>query len=75
MRAYQRVTDEELIAIVHKYIEEHPTVGRNHVINHASGCTERVRKLAKEGKINLPKPMPSGSKSNWAKYFKYAKTT
>lgn len=75
MRLYKRYTDEELIAQVTKYMEEHPNVGRNHVITHASGCTERVRKLAKEGKIILPKPMPSGSKSNWAKYFKYAKTT
>ena len=74
MRAYQKVTDEELITIVNKYIEEHPNVGRNHIILHASGCTERVRKLAKEGKINLPRPMPSGSKSNWARYFKYANT-
>lgn len=74
MRLYKRYTDEELIEIVTKYMEEHPNVGRNHVINHASGCTERVRKLAKEGKIKLPDPMPSGSKSNWAKYFKYAKT-
>jgi hypothetical protein len=74
MRTYKRITDEELIAQVNKYIEDHPNVGRNHIIIHASGCTERVRKLAKEGKINLPKPMPSGSKSNWAKYFKYART-
>jgi len=74
MRTYKRITDEELIAQVNKYIEDHPNVGRNHIIIHASGCTERVRKLAKEGKINLPKPMPAGSKSNWAKYFKYART-
>jgi hypothetical protein len=74
MRAYQKVTDEELIAIVNKYIEDHPNVGRNHIIMHASGRTHRVRKLAKEGKINLPKPMPAGSKSNWAKHFKFAKT-
>jgi hypothetical protein len=75
MRLYKRYTDEELIAQVNQYIEDHPNVGRNHIIMHASGCTERVRKLAKEGKINLPKPMPSGSKSSWAKHFKYARET
>ena len=69
MRAYQRITDEELIAKVNKYIEEHPNVGRNHIIMHASGCTERIRKLAKEGKINLPAPLPKGSKGVWGRYF------
>ena len=64
-----QVTDEQLIDIVNKYMEEHPTAGRNHVILHAFGNHTRVRELDKKGLITLPKPMPKGSKSNWAKYF------
>ena len=64
-----QVTDEQLIDIVNKYMEEHPTAGRNHVILHAFGNHTRVRELDKKGLITLPKPMPKGSKSNWTKYF------
>jgi hypothetical protein len=64
-----KVTDEQLIEIVNKYMEEHPTVGRNHVILHAFGNPARIRNLDKQGLITLPKPMPTGSNSNWARYF------
>ena len=65
-------TDEELIAMVNKYMEDHPNASRNHVVLHSTGCAERVRKLAKEGKIKLPAPLPKGSNSNWARYFSLA---
>lgn len=64
-----QITDKQLIDKVNKYMEEHPTAGRNHVILHTSGNHVRVRELDKQGLITLPKPMPKGSKSNWAKYF------
>ncbi len=64
-----KVTDEQVIEIVNKYMEEHPNAGRNHVILHSFGNHARVRSLAKQGLINLPKPLPTGSKSNWNKYF------
>jgi hypothetical protein len=70
-REYERISDEELIKMVNKYMRDHPTVGRNHVIMHASGCQGRTRQLAKEGKIDLPAPQPKGSKSNWNKYFNF----
>jgi len=69
MRAYQRLTDEEIIQRVHDYMEKYPNAGRNKIILNATGCAERVRKLESEGRITLPKPLPLGSKSNWAKYF------
>ena len=64
-----KVTDEQLIEIVNKYMEEHPTAGRNHVILHAFGNATRIRNLDKQGLITLPKPTPTGSNSNWAKHF------
>ena len=64
-----KVTDEQLIEIVNKYMEEHPNAGRNHVILHAFGNAARIRNLDKQGLITLPKSMPTGSNSNWARYF------
>jgi hypothetical protein len=64
-----KVTDEKLIEIVNKYMEEHPNAGRNHVILHAFSNHARVRELDKQGLITLPKPMPTGSNSNWARHF------
>ena len=64
-----KVTDEQLIEIVNKYMEEHPTVGRNHVILHAFGNAARIRNLDKQGLITLPKPMPTGSNSKWVRHF------
>ena len=64
-----KVTDEQLIEIVNKYMEEHPNAGRNHVILHAFGNAARIRNLDKQGLITLPKPMPIGSNSNWARHF------
>lgn len=65
-------TDEQLVEIVNKYMADHPNVGRNHIILHATGNPNRVRDLDKRGLIKLPKPLPKGSNSNWAKYFSYA---
>jgi rRNA pseudouridine-1189 N-methylase Emg1 (Nep1/Mra1 family) len=69
---YKKKTDEELIAIVNKYMEDHPNANRNHIILHAHGNHQRIRDLDKKGLINLPKALPKGSNSNWAKYFSYA---
>ena len=74
MRAYQRITDEQIIKAVNIYMETYPNASRNQIILHATGSADRVRKLAKEGKINLPAPLPRGSNSNWARHFKYANT-
>lgn len=69
LKMHSKVTDQQVIEIVNKYMEEHPNAGRNHVILHSFGNHLRVRNLAKQGLINLPKPLPKGSKSNWNKYF------
>jgi hypothetical protein len=74
MREYQRTTDEQIIEAVNRYMETYPNASRNQIILYATGKADRVRNLAKEGKISLPKPMPSGSKSYYAKSFKYANT-
>ena len=60
-------SDEELIAIVNKYMEEHPNAGRNHVILHSHGNHQRIRELDKQGRISLPKAKPRGDM--WRKYF------
>ena len=60
-------TDEELIAIVNQYMEDHPDAGRNHVILHSHGNHHRVRELDKKGLISLPKAQPKGGM--WRKYF------
>ena len=72
---YKKKTEEELIAIVNQYMEDHPNAGRNHIILHATGNAERVRKLAKENKIKLPKALPKGSNSNWNRYFSLTSET
>ena len=74
MRAYQKTTDEQIIEAVNTYMETYPNASRNQIILYATGKADRVRKLAKEGKINLPAPLPRGSNSNWARYFKFEKT-
>ena len=62
-------TDEQIIEAVNQYIEKHPNASRNQIVLHATGSAERVRKLAKEGLILLPKALPKGSNSNWYKHF------
>jgi hypothetical protein len=62
-------TDEQLIEIVNKYMADHPNVGRNHIILHATGSQGRVRDLDKRGLIKLPKALPRGTGSGWGKYF------
>ena len=66
---YRRKTDEELITIVNKYMEDHPNTSRNHVILHSHGSHQRIRDLDKRGLIKLPKALPKGTGSNWGKYF------
>ena len=69
---YQKKTDEEFIALVKAYMEKYPNASRNKIVLHSTGNPTRVRELEKRGLITLPKALPSGSKSDWAKYFKYA---
>ena len=64
---YKKKTDEELIAIVNQYMEDHPNAGRNHIILHANGSHKRIRELDKQGLISLPKAQPRGGV--WRKYF------
>jgi hypothetical protein len=64
---YKKKTDEELIAIVNQYMEDHPNAGRNHIILHAHGNHQRIRELDKQGLISLPKAQPRGG--TWRKYF------
>ena len=69
---YKRKTDEQIIALVNAYMKKFPNATRNKIINESAGNPTRVRELGKKGLIKLPDPLPSGSKSNWARYFKYA---
>ena len=69
---YKRKTDAEIIEMVNDYMEKYPSASRNKIILNATGNPTRVRELGKQGLINLPPALPAGSKSNWAKYFKYA---
>jgi len=62
-------TDEQIIEAVNQYIEKHPNASRNQIVLHATGSAERVRKLAKDGLITLPKALPKGSNSNWYRHF------
>jgi hypothetical protein len=64
---YKKKTDEELIAIVNKYMEDRPNANRNHIILHAHGNHQRIRDLDKKGLISLPKAQPKGGV--WSKYF------
>lgn len=68
-------TDEQLIEMVAQYIEKYPNATRNQIVLNATGSAERVRKLAKEGLITLPKALPKGSNSNWNRYFSLASET
>jgi hypothetical protein len=72
---YKRKTDQELIAIVNKYMEKYPNANRNHIILHAHGSHQRIRELDKKGLISLPKALPKGSNSNWNKYFSLVSET
>lgn len=73
--SYKKKTDEELIAIVNQYMKDHPNANRNHIILHATGSAERVRKLDKKGLIRLPKALPKGSNSNWNRHFSLTSET
>ena len=66
---YKVKTDEELIAIVNKYMEDHPNATRNTIILNSSGSHTRIRDLDKRGLIKLPKALPKGTGSVWGKYF------
>jgi len=68
-------TDEQLIEAVNQYMEKYPNATRNQIILHATGSAERVRKLAKDDKIKLPKALPKGSNSNWNRYFSLTSET
>ena len=68
-------TDEQLIEAVNQYMEKYPNASRNHIILHATGSAARVRELAKQGKIKLPKALPKGSNSNWNRYFSLTSET
>jgi hypothetical protein len=68
-------TDEQLIEAVNQYMEKYPNATRNQIILHATGSAERVRKLAKDGKIKLPKALPKGSNSNWNRHFSLTSET
>jgi hypothetical protein len=72
---YKKKTDEELIEAVNQYMEKYPKATRNQIVLHATGNAERVRKLAKENKIKLPKALPKGSNSNWNRYFSLTSET
>ena len=69
---YKRKTDEEFIEMIHAYMARYPNASRNKIVMNATGNPTRVRELEKRGLITLPKPLPSGSKSNWARYFSLA---
>jgi len=62
-------TDEQLIEAVNQYMEKYPNASRNHIILHATGSAARVRELAKQGLIKLPKALPKGANTNWNGYF------
>jgi hypothetical protein len=64
---YKKKTEEELIAIVNKYMEDQPNAGRNQVILNSHGSHQRIRELDKQGLISLPKAQPRGGV--WRKYF------
>lgn len=64
---YKKKTDEELIAIVNQYMEDHPNAGRNQIILNSHGSHQRIRELDKKGLISLPKAQPRGGV--WRKYF------
>lgn len=60
-------SDEELIAIVNKYMEDHPNAGRNTIILNSHGNNRRIRELDKKGLIKLPKAQQRGRA--WRRYF------
>ena len=68
-------TDEQLIEAVNQYMEKYPNATRNHIVLHATGSATRVRELAKQGLIKLPKALPKGSNSNWNRYFSLTSET
>jgi glucan phosphoethanolaminetransferase (alkaline phosphatase superfamily) len=41
---YKKKTDEELIAIVNQYMEDHPNANRNHIILHAHGSHQKNKR-------------------------------
>jgi hypothetical protein len=65
-------TDEQLIEAVNQYMEKYPNATRNHIVLHATGSATRVRELAKQGLIKLPKALPKGANTNWNGYFNTA---
>jgi len=67
MSRHKANTDEELIVIVNKYMEDCPNAGRNQVILNSHGNHQRIRELDKQGLISLPKAQPRGGV--WRKYF------
>ena len=43
-------------------MEKYPNATRNHIVLHATGSATRVRELAKQGLIKLPKALTQRSK-------------
>jgi len=68
-------TDEQLIEAVNEYMEKYPNATRNHIVLHATGSATRVRELARQGLIKLPKALPKGANTNWNGYFNTASET
>ena len=55
------LTDEQIIQSALEYMTKFPNAGRNQVILHTRGDTNRVRKLVQANKIKLPPPQKAGS--------------
>ena len=68
-------TNEQLIEAVNQYMKKYPNATRSHILLHATGSAKRVRELAKQGLIKLPKALPKGANTNWNRYFNKATET
>jgi hypothetical protein len=65
----RKIPDEEIIASINEYMRIHPDANRTKIIINAKGQQERIRKLIREGKVTLPKPLRSGCNSGWNRHF------
>lgn len=53
-----KLTDEQVIELVNKYIETHPDAPRSHIITKSAPVSEkRIKALEAAGLIKLPKPL------------------
>lgn len=53
-----RYTDEDIINLANAYMQRFPNASRTKIITNIPGGQERIYRLEKEGRINLPKPIP-----------------